>query len=78
MKPSLRLLAVAGTVAALAAFAALPASAADLPKTKVNVIGTWANLSIYKEREFPFWTKTIPEKSNGAVTAEIRAFTEWG
>ena len=47
-------------------------------KTKVNVVGTWANLSIYKEREFPFWTQTISEKSNGAITAEIRAFTEMG
>ena len=78
MKPSLKHLTAAGAVGALAAFAALPASAQDLPKTKVNVIGTWANLSIYKEREFPFWTRTIPEKSNGAVSAEIRAFTEMG
>ncbi len=52
--------------------------AGELPKTKVNVVGTWANLSVYKEREHPFWTKTIPEKSNGAVTADIKAFTEMG
>ncbi len=74
MKTSLKLL----SAAAIAAVIAGPASAGDLPKAKVNVVGTWANLSIYKEREYPFWTKTIPEKSNGAVTAEIRAFTEMG
>ena len=61
-----------------AAIWSTPGQAEDLPKTKVNVVGTWANLSIYKEREHPFWTQTVPEKSNGAVTAEIRAFTEMG
>lgn len=54
------------------------ANAEKLPKAKVNVVGTWANLSIYKEREYPFWSKTIPQKSNGAITADIRAFTEMG
>lgn len=78
MRPSLKTLIAAGIVTALAAFTTPPASAESLPETKVNVVGTWANLSIYKEREFPFWTQTIPEKSNGAVTAEIRAFTEMG
>ncbi len=52
--------------------------AENLPKTKINVVGTWANLSVYKDREYPFWTKTIPEKSGGAVTADIKAFTEMG
>ncbi len=68
-------------VAGLAVSVALSASAVlaeQLPKTKVNVVGTWANLSIYKEREYPFWTETIPKKSNGAVEADIRAFTEMG
>ena len=54
------------------------ARADGLPKTKVNVVGTWANLSIYKDREHPFWTKTVPDKSGGAVTADIKAFTEMG
>ena len=65
----------------LLASAALSASlvqAEKLPKTTVNVVGTWANLSIYKEREHPFWMQTIPEQSNGAVQANILAFTEMG
>lgn len=78
MKLSLKPLVVSVVVAALTAFTLIPASAEDLPKTKVNVVGTWANLSIYKEREFPFWSQTIPEKSNGAISVEIRAFTEMG
>ncbi len=59
-------------------FSAGVATADSMPKTKLNVVGTWANLSIYKEREYPFWTKTVPDKSNGSVTAEIKAFTEMG
>lgn len=77
MKSSIKYLLAAGLTAAVAS-TGIAASAADLPKTKVNVVGTWANLSIYKERENPFWTKTIPEKSKGAVQAEVRAFTEMG
>lgn len=77
MTLSTKFLTLAGATA-LAATLAFPASATDLPKTKINVVGTWANLSIYKERENPFWTKTIPAKSNGAVETEVRAFTEMG
>ena len=77
MSVFLKICLATGLVASAALSASL-APAADLPKTKVNVVGTWANLSIYKEREYPFWTETIPEKSNGAVQADIRAFTEMG
>ena len=69
---------IAAGLVASAAFSASAVQAEELPKTEVNVVGTWANLSIYKEREYPFWTETIPEKSNGAVQANIRAFTEMG
>lgn len=67
--------------ASLVASAVLSASAVqaeELPKAQINVIGTWANLSLYKEREYPFWTETIPKNSNGAVQTNIRAFTEMG
>jgi len=69
------------TIIAISCAILLSAGAAradGLPKTKVNVVGTWANLSIYKDREHPFWTKTVPDKSGGAVTADIKAFTEMG
>jgi len=77
MKRSIRAITTA-SVAAVFVMAGMTANAEDLPKVKVHVVGTWANLSIYKKREFPFLTKTIPEKSNCAVTAEIRPFTEMG
>jgi len=69
---------ILGGALALSAVSGIASAAENLPKTKVNVVGTWANLSIYKQREKPFWTKTIPADSNGAVTADIKAFTEMG
>ncbi len=61
----------------LAAFAAsVPAQ--DLPKTSLKVVGAWGNLSQYKNFEQPFWTKTVHDKSGGAITAEITPFNEMG
>lgn len=53
-------------------------SAQELPKTKLNVVGGLSNLTAYKDFEEPFWTKTIPEKSKGQVTAEIKGFNQMG
>ena len=65
--------------AGLAALAfALPAHAADMPKTKLSVVGSIGVLSMYKAMEAPFWTKTVPGESSGAVTAQIKPFTELG
>jgi TRAP-type C4-dicarboxylate transport system substrate-binding protein len=54
------------------------AYAQELPKTKLNVVGGLSNLTAYKDFEEPFWTKTIPEKSNGQVTADIKGFNQMG
>lgn len=67
------LLAAAGMLALAGA-----ASAQDLPKTQLKVVGAWGNLSQYKNFEQPFWTKEIADKSKGAVTAEITPFNEMG
>ncbi|MFG1461966.1 TRAP transporter substrate-binding protein [Xanthobacter sp. DSM 24535] len=65
--------------AAAALFAAtLSAGAQELPKTNLKVVGGLSNLTAYQDYEKPFWTKTIPEKSNGQVTAEIKGFNEMG
>lgn len=58
--------------------ATLPAQAADLPKTNLKVIGSISSLPQYKEFEVPFWTRTLPEKSNGAISADIKGFNEMG
>lgn len=67
-------------VTALAASALFAGSAVaqDLPKTQLKVVGGLSNLTAYKDFEQPFWTKTIPEKSKGQVTAEIKGFNEMG
>lgn len=63
--------------AALASTAGL-AQAQEYPKTDLKVVGTWSNLSQYKNYEVPFWTETLKEKSNGAITADIKGFNEMG
>jgi len=65
-------------LAAAVGFAATSASAADLPKNNFKVVGTWGNLSNYKYHEGPFWNKTVPEHSKGAITANAKPLTELG
>lgn len=67
--------------AALLGALALPAAAQPnppLPRTEFNVVGTIGNLSMYQNVEVPFWTRTIPEASGGAVRVQLRPFTELG
>lgn len=54
------------------------ASAADLPKTHVNVVGNLSFDTATISFEKPFWTKTVPEQSAGAVTASFKSFNEMG
>ena len=54
------------------------AGAQQLPKTELKVVGTWSNLSQYKNFEQPFWSKEITEKSGGAITADVKGFNEMG
>ena len=59
--------------------ALLPAAHAQtLPKVELNVVGNLGITTMYKEQELPFWTKTIPERSNGAITAQIKPWNELG
>lgn len=59
-----------------AALAQEPVS--DLPKTKLTVVGGLSNLTAYQNFEQPFWTKTVPELSNGQITADIKGFNDMG
>jgi len=49
-----------------------------LPRTELQVVGGLSNLTAYQNFEQPFWTKTVPELSNGQVTATIKGFNEMG
>lgn len=50
----------------------------DLPRTELKVVGGLSNLTAYQNNEQPFWTKTIPERSGGQVTATVQGFNEMG
>ncbi|MBO9357136.1 transporter [Bordetella petrii] len=68
---------VLGALAALSLCAA-PALAQDLPKTDLQVVGGFSNLTAYQQHEQPFWTKTVPELSKGQVQARIKGLNEMG
>lgn len=66
-------------VSALAlGLAAAPAVAQDIPATEFNVVGSIGILSMYQDMEQPFWSDTIVEATDGAITANIRPFNELG
>jgi TRAP-type C4-dicarboxylate transport system substrate-binding protein len=73
---------IMSTLAAGALFVAGSASALDkvpnLPETHLQVVGGLSNLTAYRNFEVPFWTKTVPELSDGRVTATIKGFNEMG
>jgi len=50
----------------------------SFPKLHLKVVGTWGNLTMYKNHEQPFWAKVIPEKTGGQITADVRPFNEMG
>jgi TRAP-type C4-dicarboxylate transport system substrate-binding protein len=54
------------------------AAAQELPKSQLQIVGGLSNLTAYQQFEQPFWTKIIPEKSGGQVTATIKGFNEMG
>src|SRR3546814_444320 len=62
----------------VAGLATANAGAQDMPQTNLKVVGSWGNLTMYKDYELPFWTKEIEQKSKGAVSAEITPFNEMG
>jgi TRAP-type transport system periplasmic protein len=56
---------------ALATAVAGGAAAQDLPKSQFKVIGLNSPTPVSIHDELPFWRKTIPEASKGAITADI-------
>lgn len=63
---------------AIAALAAAPAGAQELMKREFSVVGSWSTSSLYPDHEVPFWTETLPEASDGRITANLKAFDELG
>lgn len=49
-----------------------------LPQTELKVVGGLSSRPAYSEIEKPFWNQTIAERSEGALTAQIKGFDELG
>src|SRR5690554_2239992 len=69
-------LVASGFLAGTVAMAQTPTS--DLPETQLTVVGGLSNLTAYQNFEQPFWTETVPELSDGKITADIKGFNEMG
>jgi len=53
-------------------------AAAELNQMNLKIVGTWGNLSNWKDNEAPFWQKTVPDASGGKITAVAVPQTEVG
>jgi hypothetical protein len=56
----------------------IPAHAQDLPKAHFKVIGLNSPTVVSFLDEVPFWRKTLPEASKGAITADITPLDQMG
>jgi len=45
---------------------------------ELRVVGSWSNLTMYRQLEEPFWTKVLPEATNGQITASMTHLGEIG
>jgi TRAP-type C4-dicarboxylate transport system substrate-binding protein len=74
----MKTLAFAAAAALSIASGAASAQTTGLPATAFNVVGSIGNLSMYTNREVPFWNEIVPRESAGSVKVELRPFTELG
>jgi TRAP-type C4-dicarboxylate transport system substrate-binding protein len=65
-----------GTLISLGLSLLAPLTAQAQNKAPLKVIGSIKSLTLYSEHEIPFWTKTLAEKSKGAIRAEIKSINE--
>src|SRR5258708_10925444 len=63
---------------ALATVVAGGAAAQDLPKSQFKVIGLNSPTPVSIHDELPFWRKTIPEASKGAISADVTPLDQMG
>src|SRR5436305_9805460 len=54
------------------------AAAQDLPKSQFKVIGLNSPTPVSIYDELPFWRKTLPEASKGAITADVTPLDQMG
>ena len=54
------------------------AQGADIQSKEFKVVGTWGNLSSWKNYEKPFWDQALPEISGGKLSGQAIPITEAG
>lgn len=60
------------------ALGAPEATAQDLPRTNLKVLGMFSNLNAGRSVERPFWTEHLTKASGGRVTADYTTFDQMG
>lgn len=65
-------------MAATLALAAAPLAAQDLPADNFKVIGIASTIPVAIYDEKPFWTETLPEASDGQLTADLTPIEQMG
>src|SRR3982075_3926872 len=63
---------------ALATAVTAGATAQDLPKNQFKVIGLNSPTPVSVVDELPFWRRTIPEASKGAISADVTPLDQMG
>jgi TRAP-type C4-dicarboxylate transport system substrate-binding protein len=54
------------------------ATEAEVQQREFQVVGTWGNLALWKDHESKFWNETLPQVSDGKLTANAKPYTEVG
>ncbi|MFW6028336.1 MAG: TRAP transporter substrate-binding protein [bacterium] len=70
--------AAASALALAGSVSAQEQSSEEIMEREFNVVGSWSTSSLYPDYEQPFWNETLPEASDGRLTANLRAFDELG
>lgn len=63
--------------ATLAAGTALTGTAL-VAQEELAVVGSWSNLPLHDNYEVPYWTETLPEATDGALTAALTTHDQMG
>ncbi|OHV12756.1 TRAP transporter substrate-binding protein [Kushneria phosphatilytica] len=62
----------------LATTALFASSGSALAATDLKVVGSWSSLALHQDFEKPFWTKTLPEASDGQFNVQMTTFDQMG
>ena len=53
-------------------------SATTSAETTLNVVGSWSSLELHRQFEKPFWSETLPAKSNGEIETQVTTHDQMG